>query len=118
MKTLVVLLILVSCGHRLRDANYRQTHDPIRGKLLDQIYRFEECYNQQDFDERLASESKLTFTISKHGKVENPKVTEVTNTPPKMQACLIDVVKRIDFPSPTQGRPIDLEQPLKFTPRK
>ena len=92
--------------------------DIIRRILEDHIPQFRYCY-QKELDRLNQSFSgvvRLNFIIGSSGHVTKAGVDTVSNLPPEVKGCVVNVLRGIKFPEPQGGGVVEVNQPFNFYP--
>jgi TonB family protein len=111
---LFILTLITSCASR----EVIET-DPIRAALLTKQDEYRECFLESDsYKGRKAAEPegvvRISFTINAKGKATNGKVYESPFKDANFHACILSMVRMIQFPLPENGGTIEATQPIRF----
>ena len=96
--------------------------EAIRRILRDHIPQFRSCY-QRDLDvtrnaDGLQGRVNFKFKIMGDGTVSNSSVSSEEITSDRVRDCVLNVLNGIRFPSPGNGRTVDVSQPMNFYPKR
>ena len=90
--------------------------DIIRKILLDHVPQFRSCY--QSVLDRSSSAfngvGKFNFIIGSSGYVTRAGVDTQSSVPSSTKKCVINVLKGIQFPAPSGGGVVEVNQPFNF----
>jgi len=128
LRTLLIPLVLVGCSSQsVNNIEVKETKalggiepDAIRGVLIKTIPQFRICYqNQLDTTGKVFSGViRLDFLIESTGKVGKSKVTSSSGPfSKKTKNCILEVLKKTQFPKPLGGGVVEVSQPVNFYPR-
>jgi TonB family protein len=91
------------------------TKDGIGRVMKANLVRFKRCYEVQ-----LKTKPKLEgtiiprFTIGDRGTVTDASIASTSMNDPEVEACVLSVVRELQFPPTQRGRTMVISYPLKF----
>ncbi len=93
--------------------------DVIRRILVENIPRFRYCYQKELDSAKRAFNGvvKLNFIIGASGHVTKAGVEGNSSLPGSVRGCVVNVLRRIKFPSPMGGGVVEVGQPMNFYPK-
>jgi TonB family protein len=87
-----------------------------RYRLQGYLYRMRQCYQKElKASSKLAGQLRLSFVVSKEGRVKDVKVVQSTIKRPALATCIIDVIKGAYFNRPSSGD-VKVVFPMEFKP--
>jgi len=92
----------------------------IRQILVENIPKFRTCYESVLANSRRAFNGivKLNFMIGASGHVTRAGASGAkSRLPGKVQGCVVNVLKGIQFPEPAGGGVVEVNQPMNFYPK-
>ena len=114
MKVINLLFFLGAC------ATPQQKYDPITTPLALKQDEFRSCYLESDSylgrNKVEVGKISLAFTITKIGKVKNAKVASSEFKDANLHACLLDQLRRIEFPAPKDGKDLETVRFINIYP--
>jgi len=92
--------------------------DAVEAALLAHKDEFRLCYEREINAENpnLAGRVGTSFVIGSSGRVTQAGIESSTLKNPNTERCIIQVLKRIDFPIPRGAGVVQVAYPFKFTP--
>lgn len=100
-----------------------ETFDPneVRKILRDYVPQFNCCYqnelNSNKNFPRDAMKTNFKFSIESNGKVTQTDITMERSSSETLTECLKYVLSEVQFPKNTDGRRIEINQPINFKPK-
>ena len=98
---------------------------PVHGSLSKELIRrvvranrgeLRRCYEKQlRKNPKLRGEVKVKFIIGGTGRIEGATVTQSTLRNAKVEACMVDAIKKWVFPKPKGGGEVIVNYPFKFS---
>ena len=90
----------------------------IEAALLAHKDEFRLCYEREINAENpnLAGRVGTTFVIGAQGRVTEAGVASTSLNHAPTERCILNVIKRIDFPVPRGGGMVQVSYPFKFSP--
>lgn len=91
--------------------------DVIRNVIRQSIPRFNACYRKELAKKPELGGAMVTgFTINAKGTVSEVQVTQSNLQNAELTACVVDVVRSLQFPPPEGGGTIQVRYPLTMSP--
>lgn len=92
--------------------------DAIERAIMAHRDEFRLCYEREINAENpnLAGRVSTSFVIGASGRVTRAGIVSSTLKNANTERCVLDVLKRIDFPSPKGGTEVQVTYPFKFSP--
>ena len=92
--------------------------DAVERALLAHRDEFRLCYEREINAEnpKLAGRIGTTFVIGAAGRVNQAGIESTTLKTPAIERCVLNVIKRIQFPIPRGGGVVQVTYPFKFNP--
>ncbi len=92
--------------------------DAILAAILAHKDEFRLCYEREINAERANLQGNIVtaFTIGPSGRVNKAGVQSTTMRYAPVERCVVDVLKRIEFPAPAGGGVVSVTFPFKFRP--
>ena len=92
--------------------------DAIEAALLAHRDEFRLCYEREINAEHpaLAGRVGTTFVIGSSGRVTEAGIESTTLKNANVERCVVQVIKRIDFPMPRGGGVVQVTYPFKYSP--
>lgn len=89
----------------------------IQDEIRRHLAQIRHCY-QRELTKQPALRGKIVvkFVISTDGSVSSAEVKETTLANPDVESCLVDVIRRIEFPEPRGGGIVIVSYPFVFEP--
>lgn len=118
--SLFLLFVLAACSsHRSEEIDPKK--DPIRYGLMSKRDEFRSCFLESESYKGMHAPTegiiKVGFTIDKDGKSTKEKIVESTFKDPNLHACILGILRLIQYPQPKDGGSIEVKQPINFYPR-
>jgi len=90
----------------------------IEAALLAHKDEFRLCYEREINAEnpKLAGRVGTSFVIGAQGRVTQAGVASTTLNNASAERCILNVIRRIDFPIPRGGGLVQVTYPFKFSP--
>ncbi len=90
--------------------------DAVEAALLAHKDEFRYCYEKEINAEtpHLAGRVSTSFVIGSSGRVTQAGVASSSLKSPAVERCIVNVIKRIDFPIPRGGGVVQVTYPFKF----
>jgi hypothetical protein len=121
MKLILISLLLASLfgcsrGAVINDDQPTVGPDPVETALLGRKNDFRACWENEVKGQipKPSGRVDTTFTIESDGKVRNASVEKTSLSLPVTEACILRIIKEIQFPFPTPGSTVKVNYPLKF----
>jgi hypothetical protein len=96
--------------------------DAIRRLLREHIPQFRYCYQKEldvsDKPEGFQGVMNFRFFIGSQGRVRNSSITSDEITSDKVRDCMKNVLHGIQFPSPREGKSVEVNQPMNLYPKR
>jgi outer membrane biosynthesis protein TonB len=92
--------------------------DAVEAALLAHRDEFRLCYEKEINAEnpKLAGRVGTSFVIGSSGRVNQAGIESTSLKHPPTEKCILQVIKRIQFPTPRGGGVVQVTYPFKFTP--
>jgi len=92
--------------------------DAVERALLAHKDEFRLCYEREINAEnpKLSGRIGTTFVIGAAGRVNQAGIESTTIKTPAIERCVLNVIKRIQFPIPRGGGVVQVSYPFKFNP--
>jgi hypothetical protein len=85
------------------------------------VPELKQCYQSvlatHDNPELFKGTANIQFSILKSGRILNAKIESGNVKSEYLQACISNVLRKIQFPLPKNGIPVKVKQPINFYPR-
>ncbi|MGE3608467.1 MAG: AgmX/PglI C-terminal domain-containing protein [Bacteriovoracaceae bacterium] len=108
MKAISTLLLLVACS------TYEDPQS-IEQSFHQKQWQFDQCYYESDlYLKKSPGSADIHFIINSDGKVMNPKIINSDFKDPNLNACLLMVVKQMNFHHHFHNQ--EYTQSFNFTP--
>lgn len=92
---------------------------PIETTLVKHKAQFQACYMEQlKTNPKLEGTVVALFKINSKGKAVETEIKDTTLENAKVENCVLDVIKKIDFPLPKDGGSVEIKYPFKFHAEK
>jgi TonB family protein len=90
--------------------------EEIERRILARKDEFRLCYEREinTGDKELAGRVGTSFVIGSSGQVTQAGITQSSLNNPNAERCILEVLKRIDFPNPKGGGIVQVSYPFKF----
>jgi tetratricopeptide (TPR) repeat protein len=89
----------------------------MRYRFQGYLYRVRQCYQKELKNHpKLAGQLRVTFVVTREGKVKDPKIVGSTVKRASLHSCILDVVKGAYFNRPSSGD-VKVVYPLEFKPQ-
>ncbi len=110
-----IALLLSACA-----TTQEKTTGGIEREVIDQRIQQERpnlhnCYSHEN--KKTPGKITVDFVINAEGKVEKIDA-ESTLKNKKVETCVTNIIKNIQFPKPAGGGTVEIKYPFAFTPKK
>jgi hypothetical protein len=86
------------------------------------VPEFKQCYQSvlstHNNPELFKGTANIQFSILKSGRILNAKIESGNVKSDNLQACISNVLRKIQFPLPKYGIPLKVRQPINFSPKE
>ncbi|RLA61040.1 MAG: hypothetical protein DRQ89_11990 [Epsilonproteobacteria bacterium] len=129
MEKIIILLLLISCGHvtkrdsagkSLEKKEARLNAELIRNTVLANLPQIRQCYDRQikRSGKTFKGMATMKFSIKESGIVNQARVIPQDPTFPRsVGECVSSALKRIKFP-PSKNGTVKVSGPFNFSPAK
>lgn len=117
--SLILVLGLAACA----SSSKKSFPDSVDSTIESNQSDFDKCYEQalkqkRPVDPMPEGRVEISFTVSPSGTVTESNVLSSNVSNPKLERCVAETLRRIQFPSNKEGRLIQTSYPFDFAPKK